>query len=440
MKKDRYFVLACQHKAHYRRAWVISAFSITQEGPDDWKKDPYPCRIVRTPTGSFFVNPQNTTELLELEGANPTEPLFKAKAPFKLLPGDIPNYRGSEPIITSYGNYLFNWTVLVFAFGVKMGYINPTKPISIPDIESELVKISADDPKEGEPDSADKIHMKEYRQFVKAVYHWKGFSWLFVVGATKKILLPPPGVKEFRDSLLEKYKDSLGDTATLAKIDDAMLEFDAQYLKGDPGNNFLIDKKTRVTSRKKLFLIHGAEVSLSANTTKAKVIVPSLSEGVDIKMFPEMMDGVRAGSFFRGAETMLGGVSAKELLRASANINILPGDCQSTIGLGTLVTPDYAKGLFNFSIVEDGKTIKIQNSEQAGSYLGKYVQVRSTAYCHYERTDYCSVCAGDRLALNSDGASIEIMGYGSAFLRMSLKKMHSNVLSLATMNYKQSFT
>lgn len=440
MKKDRYFILACQHNAHYRKAWAISVFAITHEGPDEWKKDPYPCRLIKTPLGYSFINPDNTSELLPIEGADPSTALFKAKEHLMLEPGDIPNYSGTQAVETSYGNLLFNWVVLVFAFGKKIEYVNSAKPISIRALEEQIAAFAADDVEPGEVEDPGKIYMHEYLKYAQGVYHLKGFSWLFVWGATRKILLPPPGVKEFRDTLIEKYKDSLGETSTVAAIDAEMIKFDAAYLEGDPGLNFLIDKKTKITSRKKLFLIHGADVSLSSDTTKSTLIIPSLVEGMDITKFPDMMDGQRAGSYFRGAETMLGGVSAKELLRASSNINVLPGDCNSKLGIPTLVTKDYIKHLPNFSIIEDGVTLKIKDEEHAGTYLGKVVQVRSPAYCHFEHTDYCSTCCGDRLSLNKDGASIEIMGYGAAFLIMSLKKMHGNELAIAKMNYEEAIT
>ena len=86
-------------------------------------------------------------------------------------------------------------------------------------------------------------------------------------------------------------------------------------------------------------------------------ITKSLAEGWDITKFPEMMDGSRAGSYSRGAETMLGGEQVKWLLRTSSNMRITQKDCGSRLGYRMQVTPTTIKQLVGFSIVDN----KIRN-------------------------------------------------------------------------------
>ena len=45
MDKRTYFKLATRAGLYAKRQWVISAFSIIQESPDAYTKDPYPYRF-----------------------------------------------------------------------------------------------------------------------------------------------------------------------------------------------------------------------------------------------------------------------------------------------------------------------------------------------------------------------------------------------------------
>ena len=79
MNRLDFFLAAMQAELFKRRAWVISAFTLTQEAPDAYQKDPYPYRIVTRPTGTFFINPDNTQELIQIEGTAAGQPLLSKK-------------------------------------------------------------------------------------------------------------------------------------------------------------------------------------------------------------------------------------------------------------------------------------------------------------------------------------------------------------------------
>lgn len=439
LKRDLY--MAAMKAGNYKKvAWMISAFSITREGPDDWKKDPYPYRIVFTPTGTFFVDPDNQ-ELVKVEDAPVGEALYRFREKCILKTGEVPNFGegGTYEIETSYGNIFFNWAVMVYAFGNRIGYYNPTDKVKVPYLEDQILTRFYDNPGAGSPtplDGEDPIYVRDYLRFAEGMFYLTSLTQLCTYGATEKVLLPPPGLAEFKQKLLDENRDNLHDKATIAKIDAALIAYDAQYLKGDPAENFLIDDKSRSTVRRKLFLMAGAETGLDENTVKADLIQNSLLEGWDISKFPSMNNSLRAGSFNRGSQTQLGGVSVKWLLRASSNMNVTVDDCGSRLGNVTLVTPENLRRMVGFSMVTQEGHKRIKSTSEAGAYLGKKLIMRSPMYCKLDKTDYCKVCVGERLTVNPDGLSIAVSDYGSAFLAIYMKAMHGKNLQLAKMNLK----
>ncbi|SOE87956.1 hypothetical protein SAMN05446927_6545 [Caballeronia arationis] len=122
MTKRQFFLKAMQANEFRRRAWVISAFSLIREGMEVWKSDAYPYRIVQTPSGHFFVDPEKGNALTLIEDADPKEPPLKIKDYIELKEGEVPN--AYEEIKTTYGNVLFNFTAIIWPFGKKVPLAN----------------------------------------------------------------------------------------------------------------------------------------------------------------------------------------------------------------------------------------------------------------------------------------------------------------------------
>lgn len=434
MLKHDFFHAAMKAGVYKKLAWTISAFSLTKEDPEAYKQSPYPYRIVADPLGYSFCSPDNPEELIRLDDAAAGKPLFRFLEEAKVTPDTIPNAK--EEIITTYGNVLFNWIVMVYAFGGKLPF--QKGKVSIGKIESMILQKFEDTPEKEEDRRDDTIYVDEYLKFSEGVYFLTGFSQLCTWSVTKKIMLPPPGIAEYKKKLLEENKGRLHEMSTVAKIDAKLIEYDSEYLKGDPGENFLIDGKSRKVVRKKLYLMNGSETGLSDNNVNATLIENSLHEGWDISKFPDMNNSLRAGSFNRGSETQLGGVSVKWLLRASSNLNVTVEDCGSRMGSVTLVEEDNLNRLVGFSMVTQEGSKRIKSKEEAGAYLGKKLLMRNPMYCKLDKTDYCKVCVGDRLTVNPDGLSLAVSDYGSAFLYIFMAKMHSTQLALAKMDYKKA--
>jgi hypothetical protein len=407
---------------------VVTAFAVTK--PDEnWKNNPVLYQHYQNGSGHYYVNTEQQLELIE-DGV-PNEPLFKFADHLTIGPDDIPNV--TEEMETSYGNLLFNWTVMVYAFGPKLPYqkgkVSPSK------IEALILRNFEDDPKDPRDAKGDTIYVSEYLRYADSMFYLTGMTQLCVWAATKKTLLPPPGITEYRNKLLKENEGHLTELATIAKINAALVAYDAEWLKGDPGgDNFVTPGKARDVVRQKKFLMHGAEVGLSESTVHGVLITNSLHDGWDITKFADMNNSLRSGSFNRGAQTMLGGVSVKWLLRASSNCNVTVDDCGTMLGSPVLINLENQKKYLGFNLIDQGKQEMVKDEEAMGKYLGKFVMVRNPMYCKLDFTDYCKACVGARLSINPTGLSVAVSDAGSTFLSIFMKAMHGKQLKTAKMD------
>ncbi len=433
MLKAEFFKNAMKAGMYMKLEWCIRAFSKVNEGENDWKSDSYTGRIVQHHTGHYFVN--ENKELVLLEDAAPDAPPYQIDERLDLVVGDVPNL--GAPLNTRYGNFLFNW-MMAYAFGAKLPYENGTADLGR--IEAFILRKFEDEPATAAERKPDVFYVSEYLRYEEVMFYLRSFSQLCVWAATRKTILPPPGLKEFKAQLLKQYEGQLNDLSVIAKIDAALVAFDAEWLKGDPGGEkFLLGGGARAIKRKKKFLMHGAEVGMQENAVTGELVANSLEEGWDLSKFPVMNNSLRSGSFDRGAQTALGGVSVKWLFRASNNLRIAADDCQSKMGSPATLTKGLLSRLVGKTIVTPQGQVKIDAEETAGAYLGQRVLVRNPMYCNMEYTDYCKTCLGDKLAVNPYGLSVTVAEYGSAFLNIFLKKMHGTQLATAKVNLEEIF-
>lgn len=434
MHKHDLFKAVLKSDTYLSVPWVISAFSLTREGPDDWKADPYPYRIVQTPVAHYYVDPTSGS-LKAIEGCQPGQPVFRFLERIVLDPGDIENI--NETVTTSVGTAYFNKACLGAVFGNKIPYVNGR--IDANHIENLINEKLVDNPPPGQPRKDDLVYVDEYIHFANTVFDMTNFSQLCTWGMTEKALMPPTGIEQKKAELVEKNKDRLYDPAVIAGIEKELVKFDAEFLKGDPSLNFLLSKKSREIVRKKLYLDYGAERNLTGSQ-KVDFIQNSLSQGWEVDKFASMNDALRAGSFDRGSETQLGGVTFKEILRATSNISISVDDCGSTVGRPIEVKPETIQHIKGYSIVTPEGAKFIKTKEEAGQYLGKVVHKRSMMYCIAEGNKYCKVCAGFNLSSKPQAAAMAAAAYGSAFLDMFLSAMHGKVLQTTKLDWKKTIT
>ena len=420
MDKYTYFKLATKAGLYAKRQWVISAFSVVQEAPDAYTKDPYHYRLVHTPAGVLYLD-EDLKTLVKIDDATAGSALFYMRETIELNPGDYPNVK--TKIRTTFGNCLFNLCSIIYSFGDKIDFV--TGKVDVGKLEKQIASRLKDTPKDNEPRDPKYLYVDEYLKFANSFLYLTEFNTLCTIALTPKAITQAPGTIELRNKLISENKDKLDDPLVVAKIESELLKHDSEYLKGDPSEDFLISKKARSIARRKLFLDYGADVGL-VNTTKVDFVQKSLSEGWQVEKMPTMINALRAGSFNRGHETQLGGETVKWQYRSSANINTIDTDCGSRLGVAITVNKNNAYKLVGMRVITSNSTALVETKEDAESYLGKRLMVRSPQYCKQPNDDICRYCIGERLGTNPSAAATAVAAVGSTMVTSSLKAFHAS--------------
>ena len=427
MDKQTYLKTALKAKAYYKLDWIISILSVFKND-SEYK---YPYQLISSPTGYEYYDDQG--QRIQLENTDITRPLFTLCETITISPEDISNL--TEITDTTVGRLISNYILVLEPFGNKLGYIN--KKFNVSTISGLILPRLRNDPKD-ESERNDKfIYVSEYKQFANCTFFMTGLTQISVWGVTEKVILPPEGIQEYRNQLLEEYKDSLGKASTIAEIEKKLIAFDKEYLAGDPGTNFLLSGKSTDIVRKKKHLMMGGEVGLDNDIVNMDLIANSLTEGWDVNKFPSMNNSLRLGSYARGAETMLGGVEVKWLLRASSNINVTDDDCGSKVGLPLDIDESNLSKIIGFSLVTKEGHVFIDDEEQAKPYIGKRVMVRSPMYCRLDQNNYCKTCSGRNLSDTPTGLSLAVTNYGSILMAVSMSAAHAKALTSVKMDYNK---
>lgn len=432
MNKLEYLRLALQLNLFAKKAWLITALSITKGNPGE----SYPGKIIVQPWGYTFITADGAPENIE-DATVTTEPLFRFKDRLTIDNSWAGNVHA--PTETSVGNVLFNAICILSSFGAKHPFT--IGKVSISKLEDDIAKKLLDTPKAEAERSTTDYYVDEYVKFVDSLQYISTLTQLATVSATRKTITAPTGIKEFKEGLIAKYGETLTDPVILAKYEAELLAFDEAYMEGDPANNTFVAGKIKHTARKKMFLSMGAELQFNASQ-KVTPVTNSLQEGwpTDPKNFTAAMNGLRVGSFSRGAETVKGGVSAKYLLRAANNFKIVDTDCGTKLGVTRFYTKDTTPQLQGRYIVLGSKPQFVENIEQANNQVNKVLTVRSPMYCKLKGDNICKVCAGDHLAQYPNGLTIPLTEISAIILTASLKLMHTSSTTTAKLRLVESIS
>ena len=433
MKKREYFLRALHEGVYRKKAWIISAFSITQnDGMESIADNPFPYRLFKQDGHYYFMDPEQDGAVEMLE-ADPEKPPFSFGEKITLESREIPNV--PEKTETTYGNLLFNYATLVHAFGDKIDFV--TGRVNIKDIEKKIEPILVDDPPEGQPVAKDTISVGEFRRFANAVFFLTGLTQLCVPSASKKTMSVSPEVLKRRDELLEQHKDQLHDPAVVAKIEQELVAMDKKWFEGDEAEGFYIKDKSFDVVRKKSHIMYGLEEGFHDETGERHFIPTSLEEGWDTDKMPAMINSLREGTYSRGTLTALGGESVKFFNRVFQNVTIEGEDCGATMGMGWTVTPRNHKQFEGFYLVTGGKPKLIEVGE-TNSLVGKDIVVRSPMFCKTPGTSYCETCMGTQNAQYPKGLGAAASEVGSQFMGMFMAAMHGKALKTARYNIDES--
>jgi hypothetical protein len=423
MHKRDYFLAALRAESYRWKKWVIGCFSLTMTVSGDEPRVEFPYQLFHNENGFYFHDPDNNHAITWLEGAEPNEAPFHFKQEIVLGVGEIPNLK--KGITSTYGNLLFNQLVLCYAFGDKIEYLEG--PISVSKVESIIEGRLQDDPPEGTDRDPKAIYVSEYKKFNEAIFSLAGYTQLCVPSATPRTMTTDPKIKERRAELLEQYKDRLHDPVVQAMIDKELIAMDRAWIDGDPNKGFYYRNKSFDVVRKKVFLTQGAEQGFGV---QGKFIPNSLEDGWDIKHLPAMSNSLRDGSFNRGSQTMLGGEATKFNYRIFQNTSVTEDDCGSRLGLQVSLSKDNVKHFVsNFALTAKGD-VEI-TKENAESFIGKTVRVRSPIYCKTSGANFCAKCMGRKISATPRAIPTYAADIGSMFLGIFMKAMHGKALVTA---------
>lgn len=431
MNKLDYLRHALELKLYAKKAWLITAFSVTK----DSTTEPYPGKLIPQPWGYSFIDDQGS--LQAIEDAVPAQALYSFKDKLTVDSAWAPNI--TEPVQTCIGNVLFNHISILSSFGAKHPF--PLGKVSVSGLEEKIAEKLQNTPGEGQPRSTEYYYVDEYIRFVDSLQYLSTLTQISTWAATPKGIVAPPGIKAFKAELIKKYGDSLRDPVQLAKFEQELLNYDSRFLEDDPANGTFLAGKIKHTARKKMFLAMGAEQNFTGSQ-KAVPVTNSLSEGwpTDPERFTASMNGLRIGSFSRGAETVKGGVAAKYLLRAANNFKINDTDCGSLLGIRRYYSQENYTALVGRYVVSSGKSVLVENKDQAGNYLNQRLAVRSPMYCKLKGDNICKVCAGVRFAKFPSGLTIPLTEISAIILNASLKMMHVSNTTTAKLRLKESLS
>lgn len=431
MTKLEYLKLCTQNKKYSHLAWLISIFS-TVTGVDKTKLK-YLDVFFEANCFSFVNQDGSYTRIDDAV----LQPLFKATDLITIDNTWLPIVQGT--IETTVGRLIANSICLFEAFGTSIAYLN--KRFTVTTIEGIVAPVLKSNPKYPEEKKPNEIYVDNYIAFLDSLHYLANLSSIIVVSATPKIISKPEGIDEFIKTLIEKYKGKLHDAVELSNFENELKKFDNDYLKDDPAYGIFISGKVQNIARKKLFLNIGAELDFKEKT-KLEPILTSLSQGWNLKPeeFRLMMNGIRYGSFSRGAETVKGGVTFKTLIRATNNFKIGEEDCGTKLTLSRTYGSKDIKKLVDRYIVVNGSSLCIESLEQAEKYVDKEVQLRSPIYCRLEGDNLCPICVGKKISRNKDSLAILLSDISSVILKASLKVMHGTVLSTAEIDLNKHFS
>jgi len=433
MKKKDYFKLAIINHKYVTKKWIVSAFALTAESGSVDKLGVYD--IYSNQTGHFFKDEKG--QLVKIEDAPKDEPIFRFLDPIEVSKDWVAN-APEKPTVTTYGNVIFNVCTIVNAFNTKLDFV--FGQVDIGSVEDKIAKKLTED--KDLVEGSDQISISEYIKFVDSLQFIGNLSSLCTVSATQKSIQTAPGFEEFKKTLIQKYGDKLSDPTEYVKFETELKAFDDAYLKGDPSTKAFLTGRIKDVARKKMFLTLGTEQSFNAVQSSTPVI-NSLHEGwpvKDPKQFTAMMNGIRFGSFSRGSETVRGGVAAKILLRSGSNFKVIDNDCGTKLGITRLYQKHDIDNLVGRFIIVDKNIILIKTIEQAQSYIGKEIIVRSPMYCRSPGESICKICAGTRLSSFPNGLTIPLTDMSTIILYTSMKAMHGKVLSTAEIDINEALS
>lgn len=346
-----------------------------------------------------------------------------------LLPKDSLSILDKD-IKTTYGRAIINYLLLEHGLDGKVGYIN--EMFTAGDIEKKYIipnLVNDDANPEG------KVQVKLYKKFANVVFYLRNLTDVLVIPATEKSLLPPKDLQARKIALAKEYdvkysKEWKTNKVLALQFDEALMTYYKEYLKDDPTYGITTSGKIVDASLKRRFVSMGNASTVDTDKD-ATYIIESLSEGYPNKKkeIAAIINNLIYGSYARGLETQVGGVIAKQLLRAMHGYSITINDCKTTDYVDFLVTKKVKSSLIGLYYFVGTSSVLI-DSENIDKLEGKNIKLRNAMYCKAKGSTLCKLCAGKQLSKIENGPALYAIMLGGKALKNSLAKFHTVDLRL----------
>lgn len=423
------YLLTAMAAGHYKeKLWVFNVFTIKQwEAPPEkgehlklYVKDGYYCTLDERKSKDEYI--------FITEGGKPipsNKTLFDVSEELKLKAYSVPTLK--HDIVTTPGILLINYYCLIYAFGKKVDYVNDATDadnLVKPVIERIVDNIPSTQRTENDFD----IYTDEAVKFLSALISFSSFAPINAPSATPYTMTVDPEVIKLRDKLIEENKDRLTDPVVITQIQNKLVEKDKEYLDKDPNKGFYIAAKT-LDARKKVNILNGLNYNMAG---KPHFVANSLSEGMKPEDMPTLFDGLRNGSFNRGAMTALGGEGVKFLLRVFNASRITGDDCGVKYGRPIASDEKTLKNFMSSYVIWDGKVYPI-NEKTIPALIGKPLMLRSPFSCQQdpEGRDFCLTCLGERFRGNESAIAVATSFVSSQLMYIFMKMKHGTQSKLA---------
>lgn len=374
----------------------------------------------------------NDVLTLEYLGVNIPQPFIKLHNNIILNPGEMTNFKGPKPIVTSPGMMLLNQRLFVESFGDLHPYQEPE--ITVDDLDKLLVALL----------TGDKIDIKQAHDFQTNAYDIGFFGELCNKSFTVKSFTTHPDIparrKERLDALTPEEKK---DPIILAQLEKELGDMDKEYLKDDDARLFHDAQggKSYDVHRKKMFIMVGAIPSFTDKGEASFSLIPqALTEGWTKESFPTIVNEIYKGSYDRGKETAKGGELTKYVLRVYQDLGITALDCESMKG-SIIELLDNPKDKVNQQYL--GRTLLKTGlpltEEDLVTYAGKYIEIRDPLFCK-TTNGVCYKCMGKPFEdIQETDIGAYILDVSSGIMMISMKNMHGTAVSTFNFNFEDFF-
>ena len=325
-----------------------------------------------------------------------------------------------EETTSTFGRLFTNYLLFVDPFGDIFPYWNA--PWSMKKLSTLVANAALEK----------KVTVDQLDVYIQNLYFFGHSPELAAPNYSRKSLSTDPSMEEKRRELINLHKEAIenNNPIVMSQIEDALIEIDKNYLKGDVSMDFYgrTAEKSFGIHRKKMYMTNGMTEEFGDKGSFNFVENP-LKKGWEKKDFAVICNDIRKGIYERAMETAKGGEESKFIGRVFQNTRITMVDCETQRTLKTYIDPNREdEYLFRNIRLKDG-TIETLTKENIQKYIGQTVDLRSPMYCE-ANPGYCKICMGKLFEeLDQDSLTMVTLEIGSYFLKLSLKGFHGSKLS-----------